>query len=221
MTGQKAIESLFYIVSAFAAGVALYRLNKMNKATQFLCIYLSSGFVSELLASVSAHLFGHNYFIYNIYDFSSFVLIIFYYAHLLYKPSRFSRFLVIFFAIIIFAFLNKSGPYFLSSIHNYDFKFLANLFIITLSLFAIYKMILMKNERLILYQLTHFWVACVFILYNFILLLARSMYYPFNLVTENDNLIFYYIVLFTNIISYLSWILLLLLSPKQYSHEFR
>lgn len=208
------IRSIYYLVLLISSGVAFYHLRKRRKATLFLCLYIILGFINESLAKISVSRIGNNYLIYNIYSFLSLTFIVLYYHMLLIKFSKSYLPLFLLGLGIILGIANMMYLQPLLNSHNYNFKFLSNLIIITLSMYTIYKMILVNQIAWVLYKMVHFWIACIFIFYNLVILFTRSMIYPFQIIQDTNGL-FYYIFMITNIITYCSFTLVLITATKK------
>lgn len=200
MTEQQVLN-LYYIVIGSASVTACYRIRKADTATRFLCLFILYGFFNEILSIYSISLFRNNYILSNLYDYIAFILLgVFFYLN---NESRKDRYFVLSMLLLGVAAL-PFNLLFLQDLyqgHQSLAEQISRFLILVISLYTIYKMVL-RDEDATIYKVPLFWIATVFVFYQFINLWGRSAFYPFRLNMEKDKDYFFYIIVGINVLLY-------------------
>lgn len=200
MTEHQATYS-YYVVLGWCSLTALLRFRQADGATRCLCLYVIYGMITEMLSLYSYYHYGNNYILYNLYACISLILLgIFFYLSLSAAKSRWVVFLII---SITCCGLATDAIYFpeFKNAHQYILNYISYLLIIVIALYSIYLLIL-RDEKAVIYKQPLFWTATVLVLYEFVNLWGKSSYYPFRLVFALNKNYFHFVILADNILLY-------------------
>ena len=201
--------------------VAFWRYKKLDKATKIIVWLLAVSCISESVAYYFAFTFHNNYPVYNIYSCFELLIICLYFNKSIDVFRRTNVGLYIGIAGFLFGladlfFIEKGSFY-----RGYAvFILVENIIIISLCLFALARMSLNREIRLV--KQAHFWFAVIFVFFYCLSFFNHYVYDYFAFIDKNQPAETFVIIenLFANIFTYIAFIVVFLLIPKlQMTHE--
>ena len=213
------ILDVCYSIALILSGiVGVVRFHTIDKATKIVCLWIWLGGITELLASFLRFNSGNNLPVYSVYSLIELCIIAMYFnVSLKYIKKQHAGIFIIITSILLWV----GNTIFLQPINviNSNFIFIECLFIVSLSLYAIYRRFLIYDESLI--PNTHFWIPCILVLYQLGTLWNWGFYeYFFDRSPENTDILII-AILGINILTYISFTTILIQYPKmKRSHVF-
>lgn len=190
---------------------AIYHFRRVDKATRFLCLWIVTGGVTELLAVHFAVTYKNNLPVYTFYSIIELSLITFYFAFSVEVIRRQRLHLIIIAASTLMWLANMYWLQPVNSI-NSNFIFIECLITVCLSLYALYRLLLLYNHSLL--RKTHFWIPCIVLLYCCGTLWNWGFYDHFLKHYPERTVMLSICILFVNILTYSAYTLILLFYPK-------
>lgn len=206
-----AATRIYDMVLLLSCICALYYFRKVDKATKFLCLWILTGGITELLASYFAMKYKNNLPVYALYSIIELFLILFYFAYSVKFIRRHKLHFIIIVASTLMWLVNVRWLQPLNSI-NSNFIFIECLITVCLSLYAVYRRLLLYNHSLT--QKTHFWIPCILLLYCCGTLWNWGFYDYFLKYYPGRTIILSVCILCMNIITYSAFTLILLFYSK-------
>lgn len=207
--------SLVYRVTiSIVACYAIFRFKKLDNATRVICFLIWLGLITESAGYYSAKNHGTNYPVFNVAFYLEFVLMAIYYNYSI--PVLKKRNLGIHFALagVMLGILNTLFLQPLYTTINSNLLFLECLMVLCLSLFSIYKMLTLDRDDFHLHHKVHFWLPCILLFYQSAALSSWGLYDKLGDSEQEKAATLDVIVLTINIITYLSYGLVLFYYPK-------
>lgn len=195
----------------FAAAYALFRFKVLDSATKYVCAWLWLGVLTEIIGQFSIWKYQSNLVIYSISAMLELLIICLYFNQSVARLKAKNRGVVIAIIGLILGILNALFLQPLNSI-NSNFLFLECLIIVSLALYAIFRMLIIQDIKL--RKERHFWFASTFLFYQ-----CCSIWYwgSYVTITTNykDGAVYLTIAnLLVNIIVYTSFAILFIKYPK-------
>jgi hypothetical protein len=208
---ETAVTRVYDMVLLLSCICAICYFRKVDKATRTLCLWILTGGITELLAWYFAMKYKNNLPVYAFYSIVELSLIAFYFAYSV-KFIRRHRLHFIFIAASTLMWLvNVRWLQPLNSI-NSNFIFIECLITVCLSLYALYRRLLIYNHSLI--KKTHFWIPCILLLYCCGTLWNWGFYDFFFKHYPDRTVILSICILGMNILTYSAFTLILLFYSK-------
>lgn len=199
------------MVSLLSCICAIYYFRKVDKATKFLCLWILAGGATELLAWYFAMKYQNNLPVYAFYSIIELSLITFYFAYSVkFIRRKYLHFIIIAISTLMWL-MNVRWLQPLNSI-NSNFIFVECLITVCLSLYAVYRRLLLYDHSLI--KKTHFWVPCVLLLYCCGTLWNWGFYDHFLKHHPGRTVLLSICILVVNILTYSAFSLILLFYSK-------
>lgn len=199
---------IYYCALSFAAFYCIFKFKAADKATRFICILIWNGFITEIIAWQFARAFHNNLSVYTISCFVELSLVSLYYN---YSIDVFRRWRIGVYIGILGLLSGVLNTVILQPLDSFNsnFLFLEGLLILLMSLFALFRILIVDDYNLQLQGNLHFWIPCVFVLYQCGTLLSWNAYQYFVAKTTYEAALLHICILFINIVAYLAFVFLL------------
>lgn len=204
---------LYMAVLGIAAITSLVRFRITEKGTRFMSGFIWLGLLTEIIARYAAIAYRNNLPILNISCIIEFVLICCYYNATISYFKRNNIGIIIAGAGIIIGVITLLIFDSFFKI-NSNFLFIESLGIICMSLYAIFRMLLMENEKLHLQLKVQFWIPIILVMYQAGTIWSWMMYEYFRLIGESETQFLHQTLLSNGIVIYLAFTMLFLCYPK-------
>lgn len=194
-----------------AALCAAYRYRHLDRGMKFICLFIGQSIIAENLAGFAAANYHNNLPVYSISGIAEYSIICLYFNYSLSYYYKRHTGIIAAVAGILFGIINTIAWQPLNRI-NSNFIFVECLVIVCFALYSIYQRLVTMDIPLI--KETHFWVPCILLFYQCTALWNWGCY-NYVIKRHAEKMIFLNSSnLLTNVLIYLSLILLLLLYPK-------
>src|SRR6218665_2485027 len=206
------LMGVYLLVLFLLSVLAAWRFPKTELATRFISGFIWLGLLTELTGLYAAYNYSSNAPIYNVSCIIEFGLICLYFNYSISFFQR-NRIGIILALLGIGAGITTIIAFDCFYTTNSNFLFLECMGIICMSLYAIFKLLLLNTESLQPYRKVQFWVPLILVLYQVGSLWSWMMYEYYRLIGDNATHNLHHMLLSNGILTYLLFSLFYLYYP--------
>ena len=186
---------------------AVARFKKAGRSLKMICLLIWLGLLTEALGLYAAKVYRNNYPVYTISVYIEFTLICLYFNYSVEALKKSNAGIYIAVIGVLLGVVNTYSLQPLTTL-NSNFLFLECLVVVCLSLFAIYELLLIDRDDLVLHRTVNFWMTFLLFFYQCSSLSAWGLYDKFGNDYAQSAAGLDISLLSINIITYLSYLLI-------------